>query len=66
VRAIQPAGTLRVSLKARGLALGTAPAGTPPVATIAFGAPTAAPGQCGVTAFAACRTIATGAAVRCP
>ena len=64
VRAIQP-GTLRVRLKARGLALGAAPAGTPPVATIAFGAPIAAPGQCGVTTFAACRTV-NGATVRCP
>jgi hypothetical protein len=66
VQAIQPAGTLRVNLKARGLALGAAPAGTPPVATIAFGAPIAAPGQCGVTAFAACRTLGNGATVRCP
>ena len=66
VQAIQPTGTLRVKLKARGLALGAAPAGTPPLATIAFGAPTAAPGQCGVTAFAACRTTASGATVRCP
>jgi hypothetical protein len=66
VRAIEPAGTLRVKVKARGLALGAAPAGTPPVATIAFGAPTAAPGQCGITAFAACRTTANGATMRCP
>jgi hypothetical protein len=66
VRAIEPAGMLRVQLKARGLALGAAPAGTPPVATIAFGVPMAAPGQCGVTAFAACRTTANGATVRCP
>jgi hypothetical protein len=66
VRAIQPAGTLRVKLKARDLALGAAPAGTPPTASIAFGAPTAAPGQCGATAFAACRTSANGATVRCP
>ena len=66
VRAIEPAGTLRVTLKARGLALGAAPAGTPPVATIAFGVPMAAPGQCGVTAFAACRTTGNGATVRCP
>jgi hypothetical protein len=66
VRAIEPAGTLRVSLKARGLALGAAPAGTPPVAAIAFGVPMAAPGQCGVAAFAACRTTANGATVRCP
>jgi hypothetical protein len=36
------------------------------VATIAFGAPIAAPGQCGVTAFAACRTTANGSTVRCP
>jgi len=66
VRAIEPAGTLSVRLKARGLALGGAPAGTPPVATIAFGVPTAAPGQCGITAFAACRTSASGATMRCP
>jgi hypothetical protein len=66
VRAIKPAGTLSVQLKARGLALGAAPAGTPLVASIAFGVPTAAPGQCGVTAFAACRTTANGATVRCP
>jgi hypothetical protein len=66
VRAIEPGGTLRVQLKARGLALGAAPAGSPPVATIAFGAPIAAPGQCGVTAFAACRTTANGATMRCP
>ncbi|HEV7733514.1 MAG TPA: hypothetical protein VGR62_15210 [Candidatus Binatia bacterium] len=66
VRAIKPAGTLRVKLKARGLALGAAPAGPPAVARIAFGVPTAAPGQCGVTAFAACRTTANGATVRCP
>jgi hypothetical protein len=66
VKAINPPGTLRVQVKARGLALGTAPAGTPPVATIAFGAPIAAPGQCGVTAFAACRTAANGSTVRCP
>jgi hypothetical protein len=66
VRAIEPAGTLRVKLKARGLALGAAPADTPPVATIAFGVPMAAPGQCGVTAFAACRTTANAATVRCP
>ncbi len=66
VKAIKPAGTLRVKLKARGLALGAAPAGTPLVATIAFGAPTAAPEQCGVTEFAACRTTANGATVRCP
>ena len=59
-------GTLRVHLKARGLALGAAPAGTPPVATIAFGAPIAEPGQCGATAFAACRTTANAATVRCP
>lgn len=67
VRALKkPAGTLRVQVKARGLALGAAPAGTPPVASIAFGAPTAAPGQCGATAFAACRTTASGATVKCP
>jgi len=66
VKAISPPGTLRVQLKARGLALGAAPAGIPPLATIAFGAPTAAPGQCGVTAFAACRTAANGATARCP
>jgi hypothetical protein len=66
VRAVEPAGTLRVKLKARGLALGAAPAGTPPVARIAFGAPIAAPGQCVITAFAACRTTASGATVRCP
>jgi hypothetical protein len=65
VRAIQPAGTLRVNLKARGLALGAAPAGTPPVATISLGVP-AAPGQCGVTDFAACRTSSNGATVWCP
>jgi hypothetical protein len=66
VRAIQPAGTLSVKLKAQGLALGSAAGGTPPVATITFGAPTAAPGQCGVTAFVVCRTSANGATVRCP
>lgn len=66
VRPTKPVGTLRVQLNARGLALGAAPVGTPPVASIAFGAPTAAPGQCGVTAFAACRTTANGATVRCP
>ncbi len=66
VKATKTAGTFRVQLKARGLALGAAPAGTPPVASIAFGAPTAAPGQCGVTAFAACRTSANGATLRCP
>lgn len=65
VRAIEP-GKLRVRLKARGLALGAAPAGTPPMATIVFGAPVAAPGQCGITALAACRTTASGATVRCP
>lgn len=65
VKATAP-GTLRVQVKARGLALGAAPAGTPPLATLAFGVPTAAPGQCGVTAFAACRTSASGATVRCP
>jgi hypothetical protein len=66
VRSVEPAGTLRVKLKASGLALGAAPAGTPPVATIAFGAPIAAPGQCGVTTFATCRTTASGTTVRCP
>jgi hypothetical protein len=66
VRAIKPAGSLRVQLKARGLALGAAPAGTPPVARVAFGVPTAAPGQCGATAFATCRTTPNGATVRCP
>jgi len=66
VQSIKPDGTLRVKVKARGLALGAAPAGTPPVATIAFGAPIAAPGQCGVTAFAACRTLMNEATVRCP
>ena len=66
VQAIAPPGTLRVKLKARGLALGAAPAGTPPLATIAFGAPAAAPGQCGVTAFPSCRIAASGATVRCP
>ncbi len=66
VKAIEPAGTLKVKVKARGLALGAAPAGSPPVATVAFGAPTAAPGQCGVTAFAACRTAASGASMKCP
>jgi hypothetical protein len=66
VRAIGTDGTLRVDLKARGLGLGAAPAGTPPVATIAFGAPMPAPGQCGVTAFGACRTTASGTTMRCP
>jgi hypothetical protein len=66
VQAIKPAGTLRVTLKARGLALDAAPAGTPPVATITFAAPIAAPGQCGVTAFAVCRTTVNGATMRCP
>ena len=66
VQSIKPAGTLRVKVKARGLALGASLPGPPPVATIAFGAPIAAPGQCGVTAFAACRTTANGATVRCP
>ncbi len=66
VQAIKPTGTLRVKVKARGLALGAAPAGTPPVAEVAFGAPLAAPGQCGVTAFAACRTATNGSKVRCP
>lgn len=65
VRAVKPTGTLRVTVKARGLALGAAPAGTPPVASIAFGA-SAAPGQCGITAFAACKTTPNGATVRCP
>ncbi|MCW5889059.1 MAG: hypothetical protein KIT14_00765 [bacterium] len=66
VKAIKPAGTLRVKLKARGLALGAAPAGAPLVARLAFGAPAAAPGQCGVTAFAGCRTTTNGATMRCP
>jgi hypothetical protein len=66
VTATKPTGTLKVKLKARGLALGAALAGAPPVATIALGAPTAAPGQCGATAFAACRTSANGATMRCP
>lgn len=63
VQAIKPAGTLRVKLKARGLALAAAAAGMPPVATIVLGA---APGQCGVTTFAACRATTNGATVRCP
>ncbi|MGH7789406.1 MAG: GH39 family glycosyl hydrolase [Candidatus Binatia bacterium] len=62
----KPDGTLRVQVTARGLALGAAPAGAPPRASIAFGVPTAAPGQCGATAFAACRTTANGATMRCP
>jgi hypothetical protein len=66
VKSVKPGGTFKVKLKARGLALGAAPAGTPPAATIAFGAPTAAHGQCGVTAFAACRTSANGSTVKCP
>jgi hypothetical protein len=43
VKAIKPAGTLKVKLKARGLGLGGAAASPSPVATIAFGAPSAAP-----------------------
>jgi len=66
VQSIKPAGTLRVKVKARGLALGAAPAGVPPAATIAFGAPTAAAGQCGVATFVACRTSTNLATVRCP
>lgn len=65
VRAVSPPGTLRVQIKARGLSLGGAPAGTPPVVRVAFGAPTAAPGQCGITAFPACRTSASAATIRC-
>jgi len=52
--------------RTRGLALGAASAGAPPVASIAFGTPTAPPGQCGVTSFAACRTTPNGATMRCP
>lgn len=66
VQAINPSGTLRVKLKARGLALGAAPAGTPVVAKVGLWAPIAAPGQCGVSAFATCRTASSGATVRCP
>ncbi len=66
VREVKPAGTLRLSVKAAGLALGSAPAGAPLIARVVFGAPTAAPGQCGATAFAACRTSANGASMRCP
>lgn len=66
VRAVKPAGSFQVQVKARGLALGAAPAGTPPVARIAFGAPNASPGHCGATAFATCRTAANGSTVRCP
>src|SRR5262249_36887513 len=65
VQAIKPVGTLRVKVKARGLALGAAPAGTPPVAWLAAGAPTAAPGQCGATQVAACGTSTNLATVRC-
>lgn len=65
VRAVKPAGTLRLSVKARGLALDGALAAAPPVASIAFGTP-AASGQCGVTSFAACRATPNGATLRCP
>ena len=64
VRRGKSPGTFRVQLKARGLALGAAPAGLPPAAAIVLGAPTAAPGQCGVTAFAGCRVNAK--TMRCP
>lgn len=66
VREIKPAGTMRVSVKASGLALGSASAGAPLIARIVFGAPTAAPGQCGATAFATCRASTNGATMRCP
>lgn len=66
VRAVKPPGTLRLTVKARGLALGAAAAATPPVASIAFGAPNAAPGQCGATAFVTCKTPPSGATLRCP
>lgn len=66
LRTIQPEGTIRLQVNARGLALGAAPAGTPPIARIAFGLPTAAPGQCGTANFAACRVSANGTTMRCP
>jgi len=65
VRSVKPTGTLRVSVKARGLALGAAPARTPPVASVAFAVPAAA-GQCGATTFATCKTTPNGATLRCP
>lgn len=61
-----PDGTVRVKLKARGLALAAAAADTPPVARIVLGAPTAAPGQCGASAFGSCRTSGNASTVRCP
>lgn len=66
IQSIAPAGTLRVQVKARGLALAAAPAGSPPQVMIGFGVPLAAPGQCGTTAFAACRVNGNHAAVHCP
>lgn len=66
VRPGKTPGTRRVQLKARGIAFGGASAGLPPKASIAFGAPAAAPGQCGATAFASCRTSSNGATLRCP
>ncbi len=65
VRAVKPAGTWRVQITARGLALDAAPAGMPLRASVALGAPNAAPGQCGVTAFTDCRTPRSRATVRC-